>query len=261
MRFKQAVSVQPMHSQTMPFVIVLLLIAGCAWLALALLSRSMGLMSMTMDIALASFVGMWTLMMAAMMLPSITPLASRYLRIITSNKLLGVVGFTSGYLSVWITTGVLAFGLARLTGMIATTSPMAARVLAAAIFAIGGIYQLTPLKDRCLTRCRVPFALLLRYASWRGSLRHLRVGMHHGAYCVGCCWSLMVLMLAFGIMNLGAMLILTTVVVIEKSWTQGVLFSRFVGVTCCVLAIAVIWLPRLAPGLLFPSVGMPMSNL
>lgn len=251
---------QSSRSHMRPFVAALLLIAAGAWLALALQARSMGLMPVTMGIAMPSFVVMWTLMVAAMMVPSIIPLASRYLRTIESSRLIGLIGFTAGYVGVWTMTGVLAFALAWLTGQIATTSPMAATVAAAVIFAIGGIYQFTPLKEQCLAHCRAPMALLLRYASWRGSLRHLRVGIHHGAFCLGCCWSLMLLMLAFGIMNIATMLLMAAVVTFEKLWTHGVLFSRLVGLACCALAVAVLWIPGLAPGLILPANGMFMPG-
>jgi predicted metal-binding membrane protein len=254
------VRTHPSRIPTLPFVAALLLIAGGAWLALALQAGSMGLIPVTMGVAMPSFVVMWTLMVAAMMVPSITPLASRYLRTIVSSRSFGLLGFIAGYLGVWTATGVLAFALAWLAGRIAATSPLSATVTAAAIFAIGGIYQFTPLKDRCLARCRVPIALLLRYASWRGSLRHLRVGVHHGAYCLGCCWSLMLLMLAFGVMNIGAMLLLAAVIALEKVWTHGVLLSRLVGVACCALVVAVLWTPGLAPGLILPTNGMHMPS-
>jgi predicted metal-binding membrane protein len=263
MHLKQAAppnGTQSSRSHMMPFVAALLLIAGGAWLALALQAGSMGLMPVTMGVAMPSFVVMWTLMVAAMMVPSITPLASRYLRTIESPRSFGLLGFIAGYLGVWTATGVLAFALAWLAGRIAATSPLSATVTAATIFAIGGIYQFTPLKDRCLARCRVPIALLLRYASWRGSLRHLRVGVHHGAYCLGCCWSLMLLMLAFGVMNIGAMLLLAAVIALEKVWTHGVLLSRLVGVACCALVVAVLWTPGLAPGLILPANGMHMPS-
>ena len=101
------VRTHPSRIPTLPFVAALLLIAGGAWLALALQAGSMGLMPVTMGFAMPSFVVMWTLMVAAMMVPSITPLASRYLRIIESPRSFGLLGFTAGYLGVW-TTGVLA---------------------------------------------------------------------------------------------------------------------------------------------------------
>lgn len=152
-RVKQAAppnGTQSSRSHMRPFVATLLLIAGGAWLALALQARSMGLMTVTMGVAMPSFVVMWTLMVAAMMVPSIIPLASRYLRTIESSRLIGLIGFTAGYAGVWIITGVLAFALAWLTGQVATASPMATTVAAAVIFAIGGIYQFTPLKEQCV---------------------------------------------------------------------------------------------------------------
>src|SRR5947209_20489187 len=118
MSSKQAASpngTQLLPSHTRPFVAVLLLIAGGAWLALALQARSMGLMPVTMGIAMPSFVSMWTLMVAAMMVPSIIPLASRYLHTIESSRLIGLIGFTAGYVGIWTISGVLAFALAWLT--------------------------------------------------------------------------------------------------------------------------------------------------
>ncbi len=135
-RVKQAPpkGTQSSRSHMRPFVAALLLIAGGAWLALALQAGSIGLMPVTMGSAMPSFVVMWTLMVAAMMVPSITPLASRYLCTIESPWSFGLLGFTAGYLGVWTTTGVLAFALAWLAGRIAATSPLAATVTAAAIF-------------------------------------------------------------------------------------------------------------------------------
>lgn len=262
MRFKQVApsAATPSHILTGAAVTALLLVAGAAWLLLAAQAHIMGLMPVTLAIALPTFVLMWTLMIAAMMTPSITPLASRYLRVMTSHRLLGLTEFALGYLGVWVTTGLLVFLLARVTGWIALRSPLAATVTASTIFAFGGLYQFTPLKDRCLARCRAPLTLLLHYASWRGVFRHVRVGLHHGAYCLGCCWFLMLLMLAFGIMNIGAMLLLAAVVTLEKAWTHGVVVSRLAGVICCVLAVAVLFVPWLAPGLIVPAPHMMMSS-
>jgi len=263
MRFRDvALSGSAHPSQTIARVAVaaLLFFAGAAWVVLAFAARAMGVMPVTMGVALPTFVIMWTLMVAAMMTPSITPLASRYLRVISSHRLLGLTGFTCGYLGVWVASGALVFALARLAEWLAAHSPLVATVTAAVIFAFGGVYQFTPLKDRCITQCRTPLALLLRYAAWRGALRHVRVGIHHGAYCLGCCWFLMLVMLVFGVMNIGAMLLLAAVVTLEKVWTHGVVVSRLVGVVCCALAVAVFFAPWLAPGLVVPAGNMPMPG-
>jgi predicted metal-binding membrane protein len=110
-----------------------------------------------------------------------------------------------------------AYGLAWLAGRLTGMHPSAARVLAVAVFAVCGIYQLSRLKDRCLAHCRSPIALLLHYGTYRGGFRYLRVGAHHGGYCLGCCWGLMVILVAVGVMNLAAMVGLTALVLIESS--------------------------------------------
>jgi predicted metal-binding membrane protein len=237
---------------------ILLVLAVAAWITTVLQSRSMGIMPGTMGMSLIAFVMMWTSMMAAMMLPSVTPLATRYVRMIQSQRLFGLVAFASGYLAVWAAFGILAFGLAWLAGRIVNWNHTAALTTAIATYAVCGIYQFTPLKNKCLAQCRAPFSLLLEYASWRGPLRHFRVGCHHGFFCLGCCSLLMALMFVFGVMNIGAMLVLTLVIATEKVWTTGDAFPRAVGLVCFGLAVAVIWFPELAPGLL---TGPGMMNM
>jgi predicted metal-binding membrane protein len=118
-----------------------------------------------------------------------------------------------------------------------------------AVFAACGVYQLSRLKDRCLAHCRSPLALLLHYGSYKGRSRDLRAGAHHGAYCLGCCWGLMVILIAVGVMNIAAMIGLAAVVLVEKTWRWGALAGRVAGVATLGLAVAIIWLPWLAPGL------------
>ena len=93
--------------------------------------------------------------------------------------------------------------------------------MAVAVFAGAGIYQLSPLKDRCLAHCRSPLGLLPHCGSYRGRTRDLRVGAHHGGYCLGCCWALMVILIALGVMNVAAMVGLAALVLIEKLWRWG----------------------------------------
>ena len=126
-----------------------------------------------------------------------------------------------GYLAVWAAAGLPAYGLAWLAGWLTGQHPGAAHVMTVAVFAVCGIYQLSPLKDRCLAHCRSPLGLLLHYGSYRGRSRDLRVGVHHGGYCLGCCWGLMVLLIAVGVMNVAAMVGLATLVLIEKLWRWG----------------------------------------
>ncbi len=120
------------------------------------------------------------------------------------------------------------------------------------LFASCGVYQLSSLKDRCLAHCRSPLALLLHYGSYRGRLRDVRAGAHHGGYCLGCCWGLMVILIAAGVMNVAAMIGLAAVVLIEKTWRRGPAAGRLAGVAALALAVAVVWFPWLAPGLHAP---------
>jgi predicted metal-binding membrane protein len=228
---------------------VLLLLAAAAWAATVVIARGMAGMNGTMGLGFVVFVAVWTLMMAAMMLPSVTPLASLYARSIGSSRTARLAGMVIGYLLVWAAAGVPAYLLAALTSWLDSHHQAVAHGLAVAIFASCGIYQLTGLKDRCLAHCRSPFGLLLRYGSFRGRTRDLRVGIHHGAYCLGCCWSLMVILIAVGVMNIAAMLALAALILAEKMWPRGELIARIAGVAALGLAIATIWLPWLAPGL------------
>ena len=240
-----------------PQLAALLLISAVAWTLTIGRSRTMsGESAGTMGLTLPAFLGMWTLMMAAMMLPAVAPLASIYARTVRSRTGLRITGFTLGYLAVWTAAGVPAFLLARGVGRLAEQAPAVATAAAVAAYAACGIYQLTPYKDRCLQHCRSPLALLLHYGSYRGRLRDVAAGAHHGAYCAGCCWALFVVLIMAGVMNLVAMVVLAVVVLLEKLWSRGVGLSRAVGVLALVCAVAVIWIPALAPGLTSPAPAM-----
>lgn len=203
----------------------------------------------TMGLSMTGYILMWVVMMGAMMLPSIAPLASRYVGLIETNWLVGALTFSLGYLAVWAGIGLLAYGLSWLTGTIAAGNQTVGVTFAAATFAACGLYQFSSVKNKCLDKCRAPFSLLLEYGSWRGPARHLRVGLHHGIFCLGCCVMLMALMFVFGVMNIWAMMILMLVVAVEKVWGENNAFPRFVGVACFALALAVLWFPQLAPGM------------
>jgi predicted metal-binding membrane protein len=226
---------------------LLLVAAAGAWAATVAIARGMAGMTGTMGLGLALFVPMWTLMMAAMMLPSVTPLATLYAR--TNPRAAQIGGLVLGYLAVWAAAGLPAYGLAWLAGWLTGGHPGAAHAAAVAVFAVVGAYQLSPLKDRCLAHCRSPLALLLHYGSYRGKARDLRVGAHHGGYCLGCCWALMLILIAVGVMNVAAMVGLAALVLVEKTWSRGVAAGRLAGVAALALALATVWFPWLAPGL------------
>jgi predicted metal-binding membrane protein len=175
--------------------------------------------------------------------------ASLYARTLKGRRAIRTAGLVVGYLAVWSAAGLPAYGLAWLAGWLTGKHPSAANVTAVAVFAVCGVYQLSPLKDRCLAHCRSPLGLLLHYGSYRGRTRDLRVGAHHGGYCLGCCWGLMVILIAVGVMNVAAMVGLAALVLIEKVWRWGPAAGRLAGVAALALAVATIWLPWLARGL------------
>ena len=235
----------------------ILIVAALAWIVTIVRAQDMGTLPGTMGMTLLAFVVMWTLMMAAMMLPSALPMISLYVQTIKSARWPRMTAFGAGYLLAWSLTGVPAFMLAWSAGEIAAEYPGWTTAASVMIFAVAGIYQLTSLKYRCLRHCRSPFAHLMHYGNYVGRFRDLRAGSHHGFFCLGCCWGLMLLMIAFGVMNLYAMVTLAAVIAIEKQWRHGERFARATGVIALALAVAVIFFPDLAPGLS----GSPMTGM
>ena len=241
--------------------IALAALAAAAWVVTIALARGMANGPGTMGLALLPFLGVWVVMMAAMMFPSVAPVAVLWTRLITGTSTgwaraarMGL--FIGGYLLAWAACGAAAFAALAGTGRLLDAAPAAAAWLGVGIFATAGIYQLSPWKDWCLSRCRSPVGALLYYAGFKGRGRDVRVGLHHGATCVGCCWGLMVLLIAVGVMNVPAMAALAAVIFIEKIWRYGKPFGRAVGLALLAIGALAIWFPWLLPGLHMAS--MPM---
>lgn len=228
---------------------LVLVAAAAAWVWVVTSWGGMQPMPGTMGLGLPAFLAVWTLMMAAMMLPATATVTALYARTITVRRAPRMAVFTVAYLLVWAAAGLPAYALSVGLGRAASLPAVVGTAVAAAVFAVNGVYQLTPLKDRCLAKCRSPLGHMLRYASYPGRSRDLRSGAHHGAFCLGCCWSLMVLLAAFGLMNLWAMVVLAAVITAEKLAPAGRLLARAVGIASIALAVAVFWVPALAPGL------------
>ena len=235
-----------------------LLVAAAAWVGVAVVGRGMGAMSGTMGFGLAAFVAVWALMMAAMMLPSVAPFAAVYARGFGERRATRMTAFVTGYFVIWSAAAFPVYEAARLAGRLDATHPAGATGLAVVVFAACGVYQLTPLKDRCLTWCRSPLGFTVRYSAYRGRTRDLRVGMHHGGFCLACCWALMALLLGFGLMNLAAMAFVAFVVFAERTWPWGPAAGRVVGIAALALAVGVIAYPGLAPALHGPTHSAPM---
>ena len=241
---------------------LIVLVAALAWVITVAQARHMGIAPGTMGMALPLFLVLWVLMMAAMMLPSVAPVAVTWAKGIARQstgrvRAVRTSEFIGGYLLAWTVFGLFAYGALAATGHLVDGHPTAGKWIGATAFGLAGLYQLGPLKNLCLRHCRSPFTQLLRYASFRPQARDLRVGLHHGTYCVGCCAALMVVLIPLGVMNVAAMAGLAVVIFLEKLWRRGWLLSEAVGVAFLVLAVLAPFHSWLLPGLQAGSSGMP----
>jgi predicted metal-binding membrane protein len=232
----------------------LLAAAAVAWLVVIRQADGMASAPGTMGYDLAGFLAFWTVMMAAMMLPAVAPVGGLYARAIRAQSTSLARGartaaLVAGYLVAWAAFGLVAFAASDLAGRLSADEPGAARWAGAAVLVAAGAYQFTPLKNRCLAHCRAPLGLLLQFGSYRGRLRDARAGLYHGAYCVGCCWGLMVALIALGVMDLRWMAALAVVIVLEKTWRHGWAAAYAVGLVLIVLGLLAPWHPELIPGL------------
>jgi len=181
------------------------------------------------------YIGGWVLMTAAMMLPTILPLVSRFERLTAARAdrsiLVGLL--IGGYLLVWVAFGFAAHLLDTEVHLIVRQSTWLAAngwILGAILLAIAGAFQFTRLKYRCLDRCRTPLSFITQY--WRGrrpKWNSLLLGGHHGSFCVGCCWAIMLLMFVVGTGNVGYMLVLGAIMALEKNAPWGRRLSHPLG--------------------------------
>jgi predicted metal-binding membrane protein len=176
-----------------------------------------------------AYIGSWTLMMAAMMLPSVAPFALLYARGASTPAAPGLLAL--GYLGVWALVGIPAYALDRALGMDHPTAT-------AAVLVAAGLYQLSPLKQACLSKCRSPVDFLVQH--WRPGLGGaFRLGVNHGAYCLGCCIALMAVLVVAGGMGLAWVAAIALVVAAEKLLPHGPLVGKIGGVGLVAAGIVV----------------------
>jgi len=242
---------------------LLLALAGLAWWSTA---GRMGGMDEGPGTALGGlgwFVGVWVVMMAAMMFPSVAPTVALHARMARERARVAPLAFTAGYLLTWTAAGLVAYGLVGLGRALlgdALAWDGAGRWVAGGTLLVAAAYELTPYKDVCLSKCRSPLGFLL--GSWREGLSGaLSMGARHGAWCVGCCWALMASLFALGVMSLVWMAFVAALIALEKTVTAG---SRAVTLATAlillVLGAAVIAAPGSVPGLTIPGGGMAMDR-
>lgn len=182
------------------------------------------------------FLVMWIVMMIAMMFPAALPMVLIFSTVHGKRKarnqgFIPTWVFVAGYLLVWAFFGALAYlgdtAIEHL-GMDLPELREYKPLIGGGVLIVAGLYQMTPLKNVCLTHCRSPLHFIMH--RWReGYLGSLIMGIDHGSYCLGCCWGLMLVLFTVGVMNITWMGILTLVIFIEKTSKHGVTISRFVG--------------------------------
>jgi predicted metal-binding membrane protein len=217
----------PLPRERNLIIATLLVLAAAAWALLVWQSSMMNddeMMGPTMGMAAPVFLAIWVAMMVAMMFPTAMPMILTFARVqagkAARDQATVPVGiFVAAYLLVWTVFGAAAFGVASAGEELADRSmwlmDSAARIGGVVLIA-AGIYQLSPLKRVCLSKCRSPMSWLLN--SWRdGPGGALRMGIEHGTYCLGCCWLLFVILFPLGMMNIVAMALITALIFAEKS--------------------------------------------
>jgi pentapeptide MXKDX repeat protein len=249
---------------------LLVVLAGVAWVITGEQMDGMDAGPGTDPGTLGFFVGVWVVMMAAMMFPSIAPMVLMHVRIQEGRRERddgGVAGatalFVAGYLLAWTAAGLAGYGLFQL-GKAATGDLFAwdeaGPYLAGGIVCMAAIYQLTPLKDVCLRHCRSPFAFLMQH--WHaGRLGSLRMGIVHGGWCIGCCWALMAALFALGVMSLGWMAFIAALIAVEKLLPWKAVANRGIAVLLLALGLALAFAPASVPGLTVPGSAEAMPGM
>jgi predicted metal-binding membrane protein len=208
------------------------------------------------------FLGVWLVMMAAMMFPSVSPTVALYSQMTKKRSPVAPLIFVCGYLLTWTAAGLLAFGVSEVGGRLfggTLAWDRAGRWATGGILVIAAVYELTPLKTVCLTKCRSPLGFLL--GSWRNGLAGaLRMGAKHGAWCVGCCWALMASLFALGVMSIAWMAFVAALIAAEKTLPGGRVVSYTTAAILLVLGILVVAVPDAIPGLTIPGEG-PMDGM
>ncbi|HVC60764.1 MAG TPA: DUF2182 domain-containing protein [Acetobacteraceae bacterium] len=258
----------------------LLALAAAAWGLLAwqgaATDTDMAMASPTMGMRAPLFLAVWVVMMVAMMFPSAAPMILTFHKVQVSKRQRGEAFvatwvFVAAYMLVWTLSGVAAYAGALAAEAIAARAalaPATAARIGGAILDAAGLYQLTPLKDMCLSKCRTPLNFIM--TSWRDGVGGaLRMGLLHGAYCLGCCWLLFAILFPLGIMNIAAMAVITLVVFAEKTlpWWRPVARATAAALVACgavVLAAPQVLPTFMAGGKMVttaPAAPMEMQNM
>jgi predicted metal-binding membrane protein len=233
-------------------VVSLLSTAGLSWLISATQPDMMNVMMTYNPVSVLLFTAIWTAGMAAMMFPAIVPMVILYNRLITNKLVQSSTLITAGkfshtfkmiifvgmYLIIWALTGIaLLLGWSvPMNSVVKLLENNQVGVIFGTILIISGIYQFTPLKNKCIGYCESPLSFFMR--RWKnGKAGAIKMGAYHGLYCLGCCWPYFLIMIALGWMNLAWMGLFAVIIFGEKIWPKGIWIARAVGIALIILGI------------------------
>ena len=252
--------------------ITLLVLAAVGWVLVAWQAGDDGAMGMHADdmgldltggMTAPLFFGMWVAMMVAMMFPSASPMITLFDRVQQGRRDGGqsyvpTAYFVGAYLAIWVAFGGVAYALAVGVDRLATDHGWVMdewQRIGGGLLVAAGLYQLTPLKEVCLRKCRTPIAFIM--TSWRDGKRGaVEMGLLHGGYCLGCCWLLFVILLPLGVMNVAAMVVIALLVFGEKCLPSGNRLARAAAIVLVAYGLLVIAVPGALPTTVQTSGGM-----
>jgi predicted metal-binding membrane protein len=246
----------------------LIALAAAAWGLLIWQSVVMDdTMSLTMGLGAPLFIALWVAMMVAIMYPTAAPMIMAFARIHNDRRDRGRAFvptwvFAGSYMALWSAAGLLAYGIAVAGDYLASQSAWLsdnAPRLGGGLLIVAGLYQLTPLKDICLSRCRTPMSFLMN--SWREGLSGaVRMGLEHGAYCLGCCWLLFLIIFPLGMMNIAVLALITILIFAEKVLPLGRHVAYAAGAALVAYGAVVVFVPAALPVTLSDSHMVQMSG-
>jgi predicted metal-binding membrane protein len=262
-------TIRPIGARPVLVVASLLAAALVAWLVTINRMRGMDAGPGTALGGLGWYLGVWVTMMAAMMLPAVAPVVRLYAGSLarrTNRPAFALPSswlFVAGYIAAWTLYGLLAYGVYRAVVALAS-QPLAwdrgGPYVAGGAVAAAGLYQLSPLKTVCLRHCRSPLHFFLH--GWRsGPTGALRMGFTHGLYCVGCCWGLMLVLFAVGVMSIFWMALVAVVIFAEKIVPHGDRLARLFALVLVAFGIWIAAAPGSVPGLTDPGASDMMGSM
>ena len=265
----EATTIAGVRSDRALILVTLIGLAGAAWAVLVWQSSDFDdKMSLTMGMSAPLFIALWIAMMVAIMYPTASPMILMFAKVHTDRQRRGDAFvptwiFAGSYLAVWSVSGIAAYGLAVAGDRLADESEWlmdnAARI-GGGLLVLAGVYQLTPLKDVCLSKCRSPVAFLMN--SWRdGVAGAVRMGIEHGAYCLGCCWLLFLILFPLGMMSIGILALVTILIFAEKVLPIGRQVAYAAGAGMIAYGAVVVFVPEALPMYMDDSTHMEMDGM